>query len=173
MAGNVHQLCLRAGQLAAGVIPPAAGLVPLFSDVLAHIRDRPGILAVDLNGGRKAQIPARQVENHVSRAVPVPAGHRFQRVGKKAVEVNCAVLVPFRHQDVAQPAAAHLVAEPGVEPLRDLSHVVPVDFLPVQGQRHEPSELVAERQVADLGPRPAHGPRAALRLGRSDLALFG
>ena len=64
---------------------------------------------------RETQRPLGQVIDLVPLSVHVAAVHYVQTIVEKAVEMDAAALVPFRHKDVAQSLALHHVAAPCVQ----------------------------------------------------------
>ena len=93
--------------------------------------------------------------------------HGFDASGEEAVEVERAILVPFRHKDVSQPMAANHVVRPSVERLGDGCAVIAVDLRRVKRQRDKVLEVVRQREPAQLC---AGSPHAALHVAA--FALF-
>lgn len=154
----VHPHNFRPAQLAAAVVPAPADFVPLLANVFADVGHGGAALPVKLNGGGEAPAPFRQVVNAVTAAVLVAAVHGFQSIVEEPMEMNSAVLVVLRHQDVGQPLAADGVIQPVLEVAQDLRSVVTVDALRREGERDEPTEIVAQAQVADGPSRTAACP---------------
>jgi len=72
------------------------------------------------------------------------------------MQMNRAVLMPFRHKDIPQPLPPHAIIRPAIENVRQRSHVVPVNLRRVERQRDEPPEIVAKRQIPDTASSPPH-----------------
>lgn len=177
---EIQQFDLRAAQIAAVVEPPTADLGLFLADVLADVPDRRAVVAVQLNGGRKPKRPLRQIVHDVSAALKpryalifAPWTARLAAIGgndraaindaqrgvKEAVEVNRAILMQLRHKDILQPVPPDLIVQPLVKLARDRRHVMAIDAPPIKRQRHKIAEVVAQRQIADLRPRPTLRPQ--------------
>lgn len=97
----------------------------------------------------------------------VSAVHSGQGVREQAVEMDRAILVVLRYENVPETTAAHLIIQPVIEPARDFLDVVAVDALAVERERDEPSKIVGEREIAhsDAGAPLRAGQRRGASLG--------
>ena len=157
--GNVAVLKTGFQKLAARKVIAAAGGVVLLGDVFAQISAHGGIIAGKRNGGSKAQIPLSKVINGPAVLVFVAAVRKLKgRRIQKAVKMNCAVLVVFRHNEIFQAVTAHPVVQPLAQLFHDGGIIVAVTFLAVKGNGGKEVEAIAGGKVIKAVPGPSFGP---------------
>lgn len=137
-------------ELAAVIVIAAPDLAPaiqLFDDILGDVFGCVLLIAIQVHGGSKAQPPVGQIIDRHALGLAAAVHQADGRAVDKAVEVNRAVLVKLRHQDIAEALPPDLIVQPGVETLHDRAVIVPVDLPRVEGEGYEQVEVVAHDQI--------------------------
>ena len=136
----------------------------LLAYVFAYIGNSTGIFPVQLNSGGKAVAPLGQIIHGMPLLVLMPAVHSFYTVCEKPVEMPSPVFVLLRNKDIRKAMPLNHVAAPLIEPLCDGFAIIAVNLFFVQGQGHEPLEVVRQRKPPQIGSGSAHTPQGILAI---------
>ena len=151
---------------AAGVIPAAHGPLPvLLADVLTAVAHSGPVVAIQPLGGGEAKLPLRQI---VHRAVVPPnaAVHHFKAAsGHEAMEVESAVLVLLRDEDVPEAMPPNHVVAPAIQRAGDGLSVIAVNLGGVKSQGDKVIESVRQGEPPELRPGSPHAPDSVLSIG--------
>lgn len=136
------------------MIPISSGNRPafgLFRDIFEHITANrlppPCLVNIFRRGETKA--PVYQVVNHTSPPVLVAAGHQAARRRiNEAMEVDSAVLVQLRNNNVLQPPARRPIVQPLGQPFHGPLCIIPINFCLVQRQCDEQIQVIVGHRHA-------------------------
>lgn len=144
------------------VIPAAdgAGAYHLLCHILADVVADGGILASKLLRGGKAKLPIRNVVDGLA-ILPVSLAavrELYSFRVDKPMEMDCAVLVIFRNDEIPEPFSS----DPVIQPLGELPGsglvIVPIYLIRRQRKRDESVEVVTGGKVEDLPLGPVRRP---------------
>lgn len=148
-------------EVAAAYLGPA---LQLFNNVLCDVLSGVAPVPVYLNSGGKTQLPVGEIVNLSALRAASRINQAYGIRVDKSMKMYRTVLMQFRHQDIAEALPPDFIIEPLTQLLRDSGHIVPVDALRAQRERHKQVQVITSHQVEQTPPGPSGGPSEAISL---------